>query len=151
MTCFATCPFPQHENFVLLGDSKGNVALLEVNAHSGSSIIGEGERLFINSFVFNHFIICSIIAVVTADGDGDSVKDVAWLRNSQGRIMAVSTEVEETLIIWRVNFEKRGLRMHERCLDVMSEESSTNKVLRCIATLPNVNGQFAIQSIPIFC
>jgi len=63
------------------------------------------------------------------------------MKDSQGQIMAVSTEKEETLVIWRVNFEKRSLRMHKRCIDVISE--STNKGLRCIATHPDVPGLFA--------
>lgn len=46
VTCFAICPFPQHEHFVLLGDSKGNISLLEVNAQTGSSTIGERKQIF---------------------------------------------------------------------------------------------------------
>lgn len=66
--------------------------------------------------------------------------DVAWLKNSQSQIVAVSTEEAGTLIIWRVNFEKRQLKIHERWLDVGSEDLNKINLLRCIATLPNVHG-----------
>lgn len=141
VTCFAICPFSQYENFVLLGDSKGNVALLEIDAQSGSSIIGECKRDSLIKFT-SYTKIILFYNFIAASTDDDSVKDVAWLKNSQGQLLAVSTEVAETLLIWRVNFEKRHLKVHERWLDIVQDDSNKTKELRCIATLPNVNGLF---------
>jgi hypothetical protein len=66
------------------------------------------------------------------------VHALAWMKNGKGQIRVVSTEKDETVIVWRVNFDKKSLRIHSRCLDVISE--STHKVLKCIATHPQVPG-----------
>ncbi|XP_059475435.1 protein lethal(2)denticleless-like [Neocloeon triangulifer] len=112
VNCMSFCPFEEFGNFVVLGYSSGKIALAEIGTFGVT--VGEEQST-----------------------EQQEVGAVAWTKSIQGQILAVSTEREDTLVLWRVKFDRRALRIHMRLLDV-AFDCGREVRLCCLATLPAV-------------